>query len=129
MLFRLRTDRMLRLAALWAVALALVVKMLVAPGMMPVVDSGGIRITLCTGAGPVEATLDLDGTHKSKPAPMAQEACPYGALGLGALSADPPRFDAPALAPFVVPEGLPPLPPRAPPASPPPPASGPPASA
>ena len=51
----------MRAAALWLVALAFAVKLLVAPGMMPVVDAGGLRITICTGSGPVAATLDLDG--------------------------------------------------------------------
>jgi hypothetical protein len=123
----LRLKRMTRLVALWVAALALGVKMLVAPGLMPVVDSGGIRITLCTGAGPIEATLDIDGDRHGKQAPAAQDGCPFGALGLGVLAAGEPRFDAPALAPFAMPEALPPLPPRAPPAAPPPPATGPPA--
>lgn len=93
---------------------------------MPVVDAGGIRITLCTGSGPVEAVIDLAGKKHGPQAPMAQEACPYGLLGLGALAADETAFDAPALAPFAMPAALPPLPARAPPAAPPPPATGPP---
>lgn len=122
----LRHSPPLRLAALWAVALALAVKMLVAPGMMPVVDAGGIRITLCTGAGPIETVIDLAGKQHRPQAPMAQEACPFGMLGLGALAADEPAFGAPALGPFAKPAALPPLPAHAPPAAPPPPATGPP---
>lgn len=118
----------MRAAALWLVALAFAAKLLVAPGMIPVLDAGGIRITICTGNGPVAATLDIDG-KKDKQAPMAQEACAFSALAWGALVAAVPHFAIPQLAPFVAPIALPPLPARAPPAALPPPATGPPAFA
>ena len=117
---------MMRAAALWLVALAFAVKLLVAPGMMPVVDAGGLRITICTGSGPVAATLDLDG-KKGKQAPMAQEACAFSALAWSALAVAVPHVAVPPFARFVMPIALPPLPARAPPVALPPPATGPPA--
>ena len=117
----------MRAAALWLVALAFVAKLLVAPGMMPVVDAGGIRITICTGNGPVAATLDLDG-NKGKQTPM-QEACPFATLAWGMLAAAVPHFAAPSFMGFVAPIALPPLPARAPPPALTPPATGPPSFA
>lgn len=118
----------MRAAALCLVALAFATKLLVAPGMMPVVDAGGIRITICTGNGPVAAMLDLDG-KKGKQAPMAQEACAFSALAWSVLAAAVPHLAVPPLAPFVAPIALPSLPARAPPVALPPPATGPPAFA
>ena len=121
-------NGMMRAAALWLVALAFAVKLLVAPGMMPVVDAGGLRITICTGNGPVAATLDLDG-KKGKQSPMAQEACPFATLAWSALATVAPYLAVPPLVHFVAPIALPSLPARAPPVALPPPATGPPAFA
>jgi len=118
----------MRAAALWLVALAFAVKLLVAPGMMPVVDAGGLRITICTGSGPVAATLDLDG-KKGKQAPMAQEACPFATLAWSVLATVAPYLPVPPLVHFVAPIALPSLPARAPPVALPPPATGPPSLA
>lgn len=122
-------NEMMRAAALWLVALAFAVKLLIAPGMMPVVDAGGIRITICTGNGPIVASLDIDGKHQGKQAPMAQEACPFAALAWGALANLSPLPGASRIAPIMLPLALPPLPARAPPIAVPPPATGPPSFA
>ncbi|MCK9541671.1 MAG: DUF2946 family protein [Novosphingobium sp.] len=48
--------------ALWLLAAAvLMVRALVPSGWMPSVEDGGVRIVLCTGQGPVMATLERDG--------------------------------------------------------------------
>jgi hypothetical protein len=125
----LRHSPSTRLFAVWALAFALFVKALVAPGMMPVADAGGIRITLCTGAGPVEAVLDVAAKHHGDQGKAAHEPCPFGVLGMGALAADDVRFDFAALAPSLPPAALPPLPARAPPGTSLPPATGPPSFA
>jgi hypothetical protein len=119
----------MRLAALWAMAFALFVKALVAPGLMPVADAGGIRITLCTGAGAVEAVLDVAGKQHGDQGKAAHEPCPFGVLGIGALAAAGVGFEGTALLPSPAPAALPPLPARAPPVATPPPATGPPAFA
>lgn len=119
----------MRAVALWAVALVFAVKILVAPGLMPVVDKGGLRITLCTGAGPVEALLDVDGGSGQHDQKSAADACPFAVLGGDTVAADGVIAFAAAPLPFVTPAALPPLPARAPPAAPPPPATGPPSFA
>ena len=122
----LRHSGQLRLAAVLLVAFALCVKLLVAPGMMPVADAGGIRITLCTGSGPVEAVIDLGGKHQGDQGKMAHEPCVFGLLAMGGLVTQDTGFDVAALAPTPAPAALPPLPARAPPVAAPPPATGPP---
>jgi hypothetical protein len=125
----LRHSKKLRFVAVLVVAFALFVKLLVAPGMMPVVDAGGIRITLCTGSGPVEAVLDLGGKHHGDQGKAAHEPCAFGLLGIGGLTAGDTSFDIAGLAPTPLPAALPPLPARAPPVAAPPPATGPPSLA
>jgi hypothetical protein len=107
------------------IAFALFVKMLVAPGMMPVADAGGIRIVLCTGSGPVETVLDTGKQH-GEPAKTTHEPCAFGVLGMGALADAQTGLDSPAIAPALPPAALPPLPARAPPAASLPPPTGPP---
>jgi hypothetical protein len=115
----------LRLAAVCVIAFALFVKMLVAPGMMPVADAGGIRIVLCTGSGPVETVLDTGKRHGDQ-GKAAHDPCAFGMLGMGALADEQVGFDSPAIAPALPPAALPPLPARAPPAASLPPPTGPP---
>lgn len=117
---------LMRLAAIWAVTLALAVKILVAPGMMPVADAGGIRITLCTGSGPVETSIDLDGERHGDQGKTAQEACPFGVLAGGVSVMEGSLLAAPAFVLARVAPIRPPLPARAPPVADPPPATGPP---
>jgi hypothetical protein len=125
----LRTSQPLRLAALWAVALALCVKMLIAPGMMPVVDAGGIRITLCTGTGPAETVLGLPGKQQHDQGKATHEPCVFGTLAVSSLAAADIVLDAVAIAAPAQPAALPPMPARAPPVSSLPPSTGPPAFA
>ena len=124
MRMRLSHSPMMRLAAVWAVALALAARILIAPGTMPVADAGGVRIILCTGSGPVEALLDPGDRH-GEPAKMAQDACPFAVLGFGALGSEI-RIAPPAPPPVVTAVALPPSPARAPPGTSLPPATGPP---
>lgn len=127
MLRILRHPSQVRLIALWAVALALALKMLVPAGTMPIADSQGVRITLCTGAGAVETVLDLGGKqHQQDEGKAAHQPCAFAALGmdvLGGNDAVPPLPTIPASAAMVT---LPPLPARAPPPAALPPATGPP---
>lgn len=83
---------------LWLfIALLLGGKALVPSGWMPVVKDGGVRIALCTGAGPVMATLDADGTvHKDGSGHDApREQCPFATLVL--------PFDVPSIAALAAP--------------------------
>jgi hypothetical protein len=118
---------LMRAAALWAVAFILAMKILVAPGMMPVADRDGLRITLCTGAGPVDAILDLGSEHDDHKS--AKDACPFGVMSVDALAAGSIAPLGVEPLPFVSPAALPPLPARAPPVASLPPATGPPSFA
>lgn len=59
------------------IALGLALRILIAPGMMPVATPQGTTLTLCTAQGPVEYKLDI---HGQQPAGEAHDPCPYGAL-------------------------------------------------
>lgn len=116
----------MRLIALWAVGLALALKMLVAPGMMPVADSHGLRITLCTGAGSVETVLDLGGKQHQDEGKAAHQPCAFTALGMDVLGGADTMPTVPTLPAPAAKLTLPPLPAKAPPPSYLPPATGPP---
>lgn len=80
------------------VLLALVVRMLVPAGWMPSFADGRATITICTGAGMVEAWVDADGKiHKQSPAKTGAGDQPCAFAGLGA-AADLPVFDVASLA-------------------------------
>jgi hypothetical protein len=72
---------------------ALAVRMIVPMGWMPSVVAGQTVITLCTGAGMVEAWVDADGKiHKESPAKKAAGDQPCAFAGLG-TAAEAPTFD------------------------------------
>lgn len=60
------------------IGLGLALRILIAPGMMPVATPAGMTLTLCTAQGPVEYKLDI---HGEQPAAKAHDPCPYGAMG------------------------------------------------
>ncbi|MGI4880998.1 MAG: hypothetical protein ACRYG4_26355 [Janthinobacterium lividum] len=68
-------------------ACALLVRLAVPTGWMPMVDATGFHVTICTGMGPVDAALAAT-SHDSHPAPAAPDhaagdhACPFAALGI-----------------------------------------------
>lgn len=72
---------MRRLAG-WLVVLPFVLFSLILPGVMPTRDAmgasgsaGGIRLVLCSGAGPIEMVMAADGTlHPADTAPDHQHA-------------------------------------------------------
>lgn len=69
------------------VVMALAARMLVPSGWMPSFADGRTTITLCTGAGMVEAWVDEDGAiHKEKPAGSSTHDQPCAFVGLGAVA-------------------------------------------
>jgi hypothetical protein len=70
------------------VAVLIGAKALVPSGWMPVAAADGVRIALCTGQGPVIATIDASGhVHKygqkdGAPQAPARETCPFATLAL-----------------------------------------------
>jgi hypothetical protein len=80
------------------IILALAVRMVIPVGWMPSMVAGKATIMLCTGAGMVEAWVDVDGKiHKESPAKkgVADQPCAFAGLG-GA--ADVSTFDVASLA-------------------------------
>ncbi|WP_238475461.1 DUF2946 family protein [Sphingomonas cavernae] len=119
--------------ALWIVACALLLRILVPAGWMPSTSAdGAMRITLCTGQGMVEAWVGKDGTLQDKAPqksePKTDQPCSFAGLGIALDAAPAIALDAPiffvAAAAIALPaavaigRGL---------AAPPPPATGPPA--
>jgi hypothetical protein len=104
-----------RLCTLWLfAALVLLLRAAVPAGWMPQADSGGIRIALCSGSGPVELTLAADGTfHRGAPAlPGAHDPCPFGLASVqpfdltAAVAIAPPDYAADRADPLPVPDAL-----------------------
>ena len=78
--------------------------MAVPAGWMPSMVAGKATITLCTGAGMVEAWVDADGKiHKESPAKKGAGDQPCAFAGLGA-SADVPMVDVVPLAQSFAPQ-------------------------
>jgi hypothetical protein len=86
--------------------LALLVRAAVPSGWMPVAEAGGIRIAICSGAGPMEMVLTKDGTlHRDAPPPAPQvprDPCPYGLAS--AMVADIPPLVLLSPPPLVEPQ-------------------------
>lgn len=92
-----------RQRALWLfAALILLLRAAIPAGWMPQADAGGIRIALCSGSGPIELTLEPDGTyHRDAPAqPASHDPCPFGLASAqpldlpSAVALEPPSYAA-----------------------------------
>jgi len=72
-------SRQIRLVT-WLLLAVLLLRAAVPAGWMPQVDTGGIRVALCSGSGPIELILDADGNyHREAPAtPTTHDPCPFG---------------------------------------------------
>jgi hypothetical protein len=85
----------------WLIALfvlALAVRMVIPTGWMPSFTDSKTTITLCTGAGMVEAWVDADGKiHKENPTKKGAGDQPCAFAGLGG-AADAPEFETASLA-------------------------------
>ncbi len=87
-----------RAAALVVVACALLARLLVPAGFMPMVEHGTISIVICTGYGPQTVQMDMPGMEMPgaghKPGgghhDKTESPCPFAGLSAPALSgADP----------------------------------------
>lgn len=86
------TPRALAFAIL---AAALLLRIVVPQGWMPVDTGQGWRIVICTGSGPVQMTAGMKmtgGMHHLPGGPdhgAGDHACPYGSLALALAMAEP----------------------------------------
>ncbi|HWW65477.1 MAG TPA: hypothetical protein VNZ43_12000 [Sphingomonadaceae bacterium] len=82
--------------ALAFIALALALRVVIAPGFMATATPAGkIVVTLCSGNGPIEMSLP----GKSTPAHQSHDPCPYAAIGTPPLAPQPPLLAALPLPP------------------------------
>jgi len=100
----MRIERGTRLTelALALVALALALRVVIAPGFMAVATPAGhVVVTLCSGDGPIEMAMP----GKSTPAQPTHDPCPYGAIATPPLAPAAPLLAAavvlPAPAPLI----------------------------
>lgn len=73
-----RASPRFRMLGLWLTACALALRLIVAPGFMPVASSDGFTIALCSGQG--AASVHIPG--KSDPAMPGGGSCAYAALAV-----------------------------------------------
>ena len=94
-----------RALAAWIVASALLMKIVVPAGFMPVFTGDGVTIALCTGVGPQSMSMAMPdmadhgktkGDHAGKETP-----CGFGGLAFPSLAGADPLFLALAIA-FIV---------------------------
>jgi hypothetical protein len=98
-----------RWLAIWLVALALCMKIMVPSGFMVGMGAESLSITICDGRGPEQTrqiNLPQSGHSHDNPAEQGKmsDACPYAALGMAALSGTPAMLLVVALA-FIMARG------------------------
>jgi hypothetical protein len=77
--------------ALAFIALALALRVVIAPGFMAVATpTGGVVVTLCSGAGAIQMTMP----GKSTPGQTSHDPCPYAAVATPPLTPEAPLLAA-----------------------------------
>jgi hypothetical protein len=100
-----RSSMARRFAACFGV-MALLVRCVIAPGLMPdpVAANGALRLVICTGSGlkwPVKA--DNSGGNAPRQGKGEASLCPFAAIGAAAIAVtDPPALGAPGFEPVLV---------------------------
>lgn len=81
-----RTSPRFRNLGLWLVACALALRLIVAPGFMPVASADGITISMCTGQGAVDVRVTGDVARhlvgKSDPVMQGTQGCAFASLAV-----------------------------------------------
>jgi hypothetical protein len=90
-----------RTLGLWLVACVLAVRLVVAPGFMPVVGADGFTIAMCSGQG--AASVHIPG----KSTPAMQGGCAFASLTVATTPDLSAVLAAPAVLPPVAPAALP----------------------
>ncbi|UVO55556.1 hypothetical protein [Sphingomonas sp. SUN039] len=88
-----RTAPRFRTLGLWLVACALAVRLVVAPGFMPVADANGFTIAMCSGQG--AASIHIPG--KSTPAMPGSGGCAFASLAVATAPDVPAVLAAPVI--------------------------------
>ncbi|MEG3089124.1 DUF2946 family protein [Sphingomonas sp. PB4P5] len=89
-----------RLLAMWLIAAALLMKVIVPAGFMPIVSANGITIELCSGFAPTKMVMAMPGMthHQDKPAQGKDLPCAFSGLSTPSMAATDPLLLAIALA-------------------------------
>ena len=83
-------------------ALMLALRMLTPVGFMPVVDGGGLSLSVCPDAGPMRAA-PMHHHHGKAPKAAPHQPCPYAAAAQPFVAADAPALlDVAALPPIAI---------------------------
>jgi hypothetical protein len=98
-----RTSPRFRTIGLWMTACALALRLIVAPGFMPVASADGFTIALCSG----QSAMSVHIPGKSDPAMPGGGSCAYAALAV-ATAPDVPAMLLPSMilapvAPMLIP--------------------------
>ena len=79
-------------------AAALLVKLLVPAGYMPVFNGKTLTVAMCNGSGPVTVTIPMSGDHEGKQGQQgADQPCAFSSLAGQSLAAADPVLLAAAL--------------------------------
>lgn len=106
-----RLVRSNRLIATAFLVLALLVKLVVPAGFMPVIDNGRIVISICSGTGPMALSIPDLGHGPSDSHGKSEQPCLFSGLSASSLAATDPVVLAAAIL-FILALGL--LPARTP---------------
>jgi len=85
-----RGVRQARLRAWLLIAAVILLRAGLPTGWMPVHDAEGIRVALCTSAGPAFITLTRNGESQEHGPGQASDPCPFGLLTTQAGDVPPP---------------------------------------
>jgi hypothetical protein len=96
-----------RWLACWLLAVALLTRMIVPTGFMPVLANGTVTMQLCTGHGTVEVNLPAP-SGKQTPVTKADMPCPFAGLAMPGLAGADPLLLAIAIA-FILALGFAPV--------------------
>lgn len=90
-----------RTIGLMLLACALAIRIVVAPGFMPVANADGFTISMCTGQGAVDVRVADDTMRhladKSDPAQSNAQGCAFASLAMATAPTLPAVLGAPAL--------------------------------
>lgn len=96
-----RVSPRFRMIGLWLAACALALRLIIAPGFMPVASADGLTISMCTSMGVVDVRVTGDAAArlagKSDPVMPGAQGCAFASLAVATTPDLPAVLAAPAL--------------------------------
>lgn len=91
-----------RAAVLAVIALALLARLAIPAGWMPMADAHGMRLTICTGMGPLDAPdhamAGMDHKRGDHQQDNGDHVCPFAGAAMALVEPTLPTLDLPAIA-------------------------------